>query len=167
MLRHWDGMEQYDNKIEAEEGNERLPLLCYAEEKEVVSSNNARVVVGADQQVRSDSEAAVLTFEVVSRYFYMPIMQAARELNVGLTLLKKRCRELGIPRWPHRKMKSLQSLIKNVQVFLLSPLSLFLSPFPQLRVHNALGQIGQSVSDTGRLRRRSCRRRARRQGRSI
>lgn len=160
-------MEQYDNKIEAEEGNERLPLLCYAEEKEVVSSNNARVVVGADQQVRSDSEAAVLTFEVVSRYFYMPIMQAARELNVGLTLLKKRCRELGIPRWPHRKMKSLQSLIKNVQVFLLSPLSLFLSPFPQLRVHNALGQIGQSVSDTGRLRRRSCRRRARRQGRSI
>lgn len=155
-------MEQYDNKIEAEEGNERLPLLCYAEEKEVVSSNNARVVVGADQQVRSDSEAAVLTFEVVSRYFYMPIMQAARELNVGLTLLKKRCRELGIPRWPHRKMKSLQSLIKNVQVFLLSPISL-----PQLRVHNALGQIGQSVSDTGRLRRRSCRRRARRQGRSI
>lgn len=120
-------MEQYDNKIEAEEGNERLPLLCYAEEKEVVSSNNTRVVVGADQQVRSDSEAAVLTFEVVSRYFYMPIMQAARELNVGLTLLKKRCRELGIPRWPHRKMKSLQSLIKNVQVFLLSPLSLSLS----------------------------------------
>jgi hypothetical protein len=60
----------------------------------------------------------------VSRYFYMPIMQAARELNVGLTLLKKRCRELGIPRWPHRKMKSLQSLIKNVQVFQLSPLSL-------------------------------------------
>lgn len=155
-------MEQYDNKIEAEEGNERLPLLCYAEEKEVVSSNNTRVVVGADQQVRSDSEAAVLTFEVVSRYFYMPIMQAARELNVGLTLLKKRCRELGIPRWPHRKMKSLQSLIKNVQVFLLSPISL-----PQLRVHNALGQIGQSVSDTGRLRRRYCRRRARRQGRGI
>lgn len=140
MLRHWDGMEQYDNKIEAEEGNERLPLLCYAEEKEVVSSNNTRVVVGADQQVRSDSEAAVLTFEVVSRYFYMPIMQAARELNVGLTLLKKRCRELGIPRWPHRKMKSLQSLIKNVQVFLLSPISL-----PQLRVHNALGQIGVCI----------------------
>lgn len=46
----------------------------------------------------------------------MPITQAARELDVGLTFLKKRCRELGIPRWPHRKMKSLQSLIDNVQV---------------------------------------------------
>lgn len=58
----------------------------------------------------------LLTFELVSRHFSMPIKQAARELNVGLTVLKKRCRELGIPRWPHRKVKSLQTLIDNVQV---------------------------------------------------
>jgi hypothetical protein len=58
----------------------------------------------------------VLTFEIVSQYFLMPITQAARELNVGLTVLKKRCRELGIPRWPHRKMKSLHALINNVEV---------------------------------------------------
>ncbi|XP_077214076.1 protein RKD3-like [Tasmannia lanceolata] len=60
-------------------------------------------------------EEKTITFNELSRYFYMPITQAAKELNVGLTLLKKRCRELGIPRWPHRKMKSLQTLIKNVQ----------------------------------------------------
>ncbi|CAD6337139.1 unnamed protein product [Miscanthus lutarioriparius] len=113
VLRHWDDMEQQsDNKVQIE-GNERLPLLCYAEEEKEVSSNT-KVVRAAGQQVRA--EEPVLTFELVSQYFYMPIMQAARELNVGLTLLKKRCRELGIPRWPHRKMKSLQSLIKNVQV---------------------------------------------------
>uniref|UniRef100_A0A803L981 RWP-RK domain-containing protein n=1 Tax=Chenopodium quinoa TaxID=63459 RepID=A0A803L981_CHEQI len=41
--------------------------------------------------------------------------EAAKELNVGLTLLKKRCRELGIQRWPHRKLMSLQTLIRNVQ----------------------------------------------------
>lgn len=46
----------------------------------------------------------------------MPITQAAKELNVGLTFLKKRCRELGIRRWPHRKLMSLQTLINNVQV---------------------------------------------------
>ena len=85
------------------------------------------------------SEEPVLTFELVSQYFYMPIMQAARELNVGLTLLKKRCRELGIPRWPHRKMKSLQSLIKNVQVSL--P---YVSPSPQFDIHNALRQINST-----------------------
>ncbi|KAM3194112.1 hypothetical protein ACQJBY_070645 [Aegilops geniculata] len=64
-------------------------------------------------RVRSER---VLTFELVSQYFYMPITQAARELNVGLTVLKKRCRELGIPRWPHRKLKSLQTLINDVEV---------------------------------------------------
>ncbi|XP_025815472.1 uncharacterized protein LOC112892548 [Panicum hallii] len=54
-------------------------------------------------------------FDELRKYFYMPITRAARELNVGLTVLKKRCRELGIARWPHRKMKSLKSLILNVQ----------------------------------------------------
>lgn len=75
---------------------------------------------------RSAKDEKVMTFEDVSRYFYMPITQAAKELNVGLTLLKKKCRELGIPRWPHRKMKSLQTLIKNVQVIYQS-FSLFFS----------------------------------------
>ncbi|KAL7600591.1 hypothetical protein Lser_V15G21559 [Lactuca serriola] len=56
-----------------------------------------------------------LSRETISQFFYMPITQAAKELNVGLTLLKKRCRELGIRRWPHRKLMSLQTLINNVQ----------------------------------------------------
>ncbi|KAM3194975.1 hypothetical protein ACQJBY_071187 [Aegilops geniculata] len=54
-------------------------------------------------------------FEELRTYFYMPITKAAREMNVGLTVLKKRCRELGVARWPHRKMKSLRSLILNIQ----------------------------------------------------
>ncbi|KAJ1281028.1 hypothetical protein BS78_04G277300 [Paspalum vaginatum] len=61
------------------------------------------------------TEKKALTFEIVSRHFSMPIKQAARELDVGVTVLKKRCRKLGIPRWPHRKVKSLQTLIDNVQ----------------------------------------------------
>lgn len=59
-----------------------------------------------------------LSREAISEYFYMPITQAAKQLNVGLTLLKKRCRELGIRRWPHRKLMSLQTLIKNVKACL-------------------------------------------------
>ena len=53
------------------------------------------------------SNSKMLSKETISQYFYMPITQAAKELNVGLTLLKKRCRELGIRRWPHRKLMSL------------------------------------------------------------
>ncbi|XP_073138149.1 protein RKD4-like [Henckelia pumila] len=65
---------------------------------------------------KNSSCSKILTRQMISEYFYMPITQAAKELNVGLTLLKKRCRELGIQRWPHRKLMSLQTLIKNVQV---------------------------------------------------
>ncbi|XP_027368823.1 protein RKD1-like [Abrus precatorius] len=61
------------------------------------------------------SSPRTLSKTTISKYFYMPITQAARELNVGVTLLKKRCRELGIRRWPHRKLMSLQTLINNVQ----------------------------------------------------
>ncbi|XP_058096313.1 protein RKD3-like [Magnolia sinica] len=68
-----------------------------------------------EKKVERCREDRSISFKELSRYFYMPITQAAKEMNVGLTLLKKRCRELGIPRWPHRKMKSLQTLIKNVQ----------------------------------------------------
>ncbi|CAM6021577.1 unnamed protein product [Sphagnum balticum] len=56
-----------------------------------------------------------ITLNELSRFFHMPITQASKELKVGLTVLKKRCREFGIPRWPHRKMKSLDSLIQNIQ----------------------------------------------------
>ena len=31
--------------------------------------------------------------ETIPQYFYMPIAQAAKEPDVGLALLKKRCRE--------------------------------------------------------------------------
>ncbi|GKD17442.1 RKD1-like protein [Tanacetum coccineum] len=57
----------------------------------------------------------MLSRETISKYFYMPITRAAKELNIGLTMLKKRCRDLGIRRWPRRKLMSLQTLIDNVQ----------------------------------------------------
>ncbi|KAJ4812779.1 Plant regulator RWP-RK family protein [Rhynchospora pubera] len=87
------------------EENEKITQYNIKEESMVINKQN-------HNRVR---EEQVLTLEEVSQYFYMPIIQAAKELNVGLTLLKKKCRELGIPRWPHRKMKSMQKLINNVQ----------------------------------------------------
>ena len=35
----------------------------------------------------------MLSKETIPQYFYMPITQAAKEPNLGLALLKKRCRE--------------------------------------------------------------------------
>lgn len=68
------------------------------------------------REPNGQSIAKMLTREEISKYFYVSIRQAAKELNVGLTFLKKRCRELGIRRWPHRKLMSIETLIKNVKV---------------------------------------------------
>ncbi|RAL52979.1 hypothetical protein DM860_016214 [Cuscuta australis] len=48
------------------------------------------------------------------KYFDLPITEASRSLKIGLTVLKK-CREFGIPRWPHRKIKSLDRLIVDLR----------------------------------------------------
>ncbi|XP_059638748.1 protein RKD1-like [Cornus florida] len=71
--------------------------------------------VRGSRSERNINSSKMLSRETVSQYFYMPIAQAAKELNIGLTHFKKRCRELGISRWPHRKLTSLQNLINNVQ----------------------------------------------------
>ncbi|GMQ01289.1 hypothetical protein CsSME_00047976 [Camellia sinensis var. sinensis] len=62
------------------------------------------------------SKCAALELDEIQKYFDVPITRAAKELKVGLTVLKKSCRELNIMRWPHRKIKSLRALVDNVKV---------------------------------------------------
>ena len=42
---------------------------------------------------------------LVELYSQFPIESAAQHLGVGLTALKKRCRQLGVKRWPHRQVR--------------------------------------------------------------
>ncbi|KAL9674561.1 hypothetical protein QQ045_030833 [Rhodiola kirilowii] len=103
-----------------------LPVQMSVENEILVENGGQKSEMGKDgrtrrsrkrsaRQMGGDSCAESLTWEILSQYFYMPIAQAARELNIGLTLFKKRCRELGVRRWPHRKLMSINSLIKNVK----------------------------------------------------
>ncbi|XP_031264011.1 protein RKD1-like [Pistacia vera] len=78
-------------------------------------NENKEIRRSKEEKIGSTESPKTLSRKTISKYFYMPITRAAKELNVGLTLLKKRCRELGIRRWPHRKLMSLQTLINNVQ----------------------------------------------------
>ncbi|XP_017701366.1 protein RKD4 [Phoenix dactylifera] len=68
-----------------------------------------------ERRTNGRPRSADIGFDEIKNYFCMPISRAAKEMNVGVTVLKKRCRELGIPRWPHRKMKSLMTLMHNVE----------------------------------------------------
>ncbi|OMO93618.1 Plant regulator RWP-RK [Corchorus olitorius] len=88
------------------------------------SSNGLALTVKREYGEVSDGEirsicgrkrTTPLELEEIQKFFNFPISQAAKELNVGLTVLKKRCRELKIMRWPHRKIKSLKALIDNVK----------------------------------------------------
>ncbi|KAG5410001.1 hypothetical protein BRARA_B02127 [Brassica rapa] len=86
------------------------------EEEAVQETTNKRKINRYVTTYTTFSTSKALSMETISLYFYMPITQAATELDVGLTLLKRRCRELGFTRWPHRKLMSLLALISNVKL---------------------------------------------------
>ncbi|KAG5379212.1 hypothetical protein IGI04_027054 [Brassica rapa subsp. trilocularis] len=79
------------------------------------SNNTMKEITCYKRRERTDGVLVKsLSREEIKPYFYMPITKAAKELNVGLTLLKKKSRELGISRWPHRKLMSIQGIITNL-----------------------------------------------------
>lgn len=81
------------------------------------SNNTMKEITCYKRRERTDGVLVKsLSREEIKPYFYMPITKAAKELNVGLTLLKKKSRELGISRWPHRKLMSIQGIITNLLV---------------------------------------------------
>lgn len=75
------------------------------------------VIDQKDVKVKNNNGERRLSSEEISQYFDIPIEAVAGELNMCVTSLKGNCRELGLKRWPHRKIKSLQNLIKFIQVW--------------------------------------------------
>nr|GME20452.1 replication factor A protein 1-like [Ipomoea batatas] len=57
---------------------------------------------------RTFCDSKTVTKQMISSRFHLPINQAAVELKLGVTTLKLRCRELGIPRWPRQKLLKLE-----------------------------------------------------------
>ena len=55
------------------------------------------------------------TYEELRKHFYLPLTEAAKHSGVSSTVFKKICRKNGIRKWPHRKLKSLQSKIIDLQ----------------------------------------------------
>ncbi|VAH35200.1 unnamed protein product [Triticum turgidum subsp. durum] len=77
---------------------------------------DADLLAPAEKQRRAHREyIASITLEDITQYFHLPIREASRTLKIGLSILKKKCRQYGIPRWPHRKLKSLDSLIHDLE----------------------------------------------------
>ncbi|XP_049393445.1 protein RKD2-like [Solanum stenotomum] len=101
-------------------GNQQVLLCDNINQQEIMANDRVHEEIIVTEKEKDNireeiNSSRMLSRDAISKYFYMPITRAAKELNIGLTLLKKRCRDLGIRRWPHRKLMSLQTLIKNVK----------------------------------------------------
>lgn len=64
---------------------------------------------------QENARGRTLTYDDLARFFHLPINAAAKELGVCVTALKKQCRKHGVPRWPHRKLKSLDKLKEKLE----------------------------------------------------
>ncbi|CAN7025113.1 unnamed protein product [Brassica oleracea var. botrytis] len=78
-------------------------------------NNTTKETTMQKRRYRGDRLIQIFSREDMKPYFKMLITKAAKELGVGLTLLKRRCRELGFSRWPHRKLTSIDGLINNLK----------------------------------------------------
>jgi len=74
-----------------------------------------------------------ITLVDIAQYFHLPIRDASKTLKIGVSILKRKCRQYGIPRWPHRKIKSLDSLIHDLEVNLMVFLFHFTCEFSRER----------------------------------
>ncbi|GIL63608.1 hypothetical protein Vafri_17643, partial [Volvox africanus] len=57
-----------------------------------------------------------ITLEVLRSMFDFPVQEVVRALGISATDLKRRCRALGIQRWPQRKLMSLRRLAEAVEI---------------------------------------------------
>jgi len=57
-----------------------------------------------------------IQFDDLCNYFHLPINQVASQLGICVTVIKKICRRNGVTRWPHRKIKSLDRMIKVLEM---------------------------------------------------
>ena len=96
----WAQMEEDEARRKSEEGDCEKALIVYGNVQTVAEIPGRR---GGGSS--SGTKKKELTFEQLSRHFSVPIKQAAQELNVGVTVLKRQCRKLGVTRWPYRKLR--------------------------------------------------------------
>ncbi|XP_048558747.1 protein RKD5-like isoform X1 [Triticum urartu] len=80
------------------------------------SGEDAELPAHVERRRRAKKQhIASITLADIAPYFHLPIREASRALKIGVSILKQKCRQYGIPRWPHRKIKSLDSLISDLE----------------------------------------------------
>lgn len=69
----------------------------------------------SDYEPRTYVDQQKIDLETLREHFHLPIIEVAKHLGVCTTILKKICRKHGIPRWPYRKLASLDKHIAHLK----------------------------------------------------
>ncbi|KAF0774402.1 hypothetical protein DYB28_008774 [Aphanomyces astaci] len=56
-----------------------------------------------------------ITIDILRPHFDKPLAEVAKLFGICTTLMKKVCRRVGIPRWPHRHIRSLRKSILSME----------------------------------------------------
>uniref|UniRef100_J3M0F4 RWP-RK domain-containing protein n=1 Tax=Oryza brachyantha TaxID=4533 RepID=J3M0F4_ORYBR len=105
-LNSWDAQDKIsDEEVHASESDSDDDLQSGEELKPTVQK----------QRRAKKKHIASITLVDIAQYFHLPIIEASRTLKIGVSILKRKCRQYNIPRWPHRKIKSLDSLIQDLE----------------------------------------------------
>ena len=74
-------------------------------------------------------------FEEFQNTFHLPLTDAAKHFGIRETAFKKRCRTLGISKWPYRQVNSLKHKVKKLEDKKIS------SPYQRRSVRNEKDKI--------------------------
>jgi hypothetical protein len=69
-----------------------------------ITNNVSTSLSNVLSNIKKKKKKIEITFEDLQHNFEFPIKEAAVNLHVSLTQLKRICRDHDIPRWPHRKV---------------------------------------------------------------
>lgn len=72
--------------------------------------------MGQDTVITPGRQALALDLKLVSKYYYLPLGEAAKELGICLTSLKRVCRRLGLKKWPYTRGSTTRPAPPGTQV---------------------------------------------------